>query len=142
MRNSETSNGDTGEQIEPERTEIVLGKPFKDWNEVLNGFPEASERILLLELLEGIVGEEGFFEIWFEGSFEWSWGWEAHTCMVVSFQRSHEDHTAERTESRDWVTGFKYWFCFLVYLGEIYWMDFAFIYRKNGIVENDLYLFY
>ncbi|KAF7819837.1 hypothetical protein G2W53_025292 [Senna tora] len=59
LRNGETGDGEAGEEVGEEETEIVTRKPLADWHEVLYAFHRSTKRTrLALELPEGIVGKQ------------------------------------------------------------------------------------
>lgn len=74
LRDGKAGDGDSGDEVGLEEVEGVAGGPLEDGDEVLQGEDEGSGGWLVLELLEGVVGEEGFLEGGFEGLEEGFFG--------------------------------------------------------------------
>lgn len=65
LGNGEFSDGYAGKQVKLEKLEVVCGKPREDQDEVLHCLLD--RQLLILELLEQVVGEEGLLCMGQEG---------------------------------------------------------------------------
>lgn len=85
LRNSETGNGETGDDIGPEELEIVFRCPLENGEEELDSEEQFPGPLLVLESIKRVIREKDFRQLVFEFLCGCFLGWQTHTVYHLKW---------------------------------------------------------